>query len=142
MAGQKLTIAKVAGVVAIIVPIFYGARVASGSLFAILQSAGAVVFGWPKQLAIALIFGYLAWVYLRPSIRLFQFFSARVVGFSWPIQLAIALIFGCLAWVSLRQSMLYRLLQFFTAGAVGFSWPKQLGIALIVGCLAWVFLRP
>lgn len=167
MSGLQLTIAIAVGVVAILVAtgllhavgftaagvaagslatviqsIFYGARVASGSLFAILQSAGAVVFGWPKQLAIALIFGYLAWVYLRPSIRLFQFFSARVAGFSWPIQLAIALIFGCLAWVSLRQSMLYRLLQFFTAGAVGFSWPKQLGIALIVGCLAWVFLRP
>ena len=134
MAGQQLTIAKVAGVVAILVAIFYGARLASGSLFAILQSAGGVVFGWPKQLAIALIFGYLAFVYLRPSIRLFQFFSARVVGFS--------LIFGCLAWVSLRQSMLYRLFQFFTAGAVGFSWPKQLAMALIVGCLAWVFLRP
>lgn len=108
----------------------------------ILQSAGAVVFGWPRQLAIPLIFGYLAWVYLRPSICLFQFFSATVIGFSWPIQLAIALIFGCVAWVSLRQSMLYRLLQFFTAGAVGFSRPKQLAIALIVGCLAWVFLRP
>ena len=66
MAGQQLTIAKVAGVVAIIVPIFYGARVASGSLFAILQSAGAVVFGWPKQLGIALIVGCLAWVFFRP----------------------------------------------------------------------------
>ena len=142
MAGQQLTIAKVAGVVAILVAIFYGARVASGSLFAILQSAGAVVFGWPKQLSIALIFGYLAWVYLRPSIRLFQFFSARVVGFSWPIQLAIALIFGCLAWVSLRQSKLYHLFRLFTAAVGGFSWPKQLAIALIVGCLAWVFLRP
>ena len=142
MAGQQLTVSKLAGAVAILIAIFYGARVASGSLFAILQSAGDVVFGWPKQLAITLIFGYLAWVYLRPSIPLFQFFIARVVGFSWPTQLAIALIFGCLAWVSLRQSMPYRLFQFFIAEAVGFSWPKQLAIALIVGCLAWVFLRP
>ena len=66
VAGQQLTIAKVAGVVAILIAILYGARVASGSLFAILQTAGAVVFGWPKQLGIALIFGCLAWVFLRP----------------------------------------------------------------------------
>ena len=57
VAGQQLTVAKLAGAVAILIAIFYGARVASGSLFAILQSAGDVVFGWPKQLAITLIFG-------------------------------------------------------------------------------------
>ena len=104
MTGQQLTIAKVAGVVAILIAILYGGRVASGSLFAILQTAGAVVFGWPKQLAIALIFGYLAWVSLRQSMlyRLLQFFTAGAVGLSWPKQLGIALIVGCLAWVFLR----------------------------------------
>ncbi|CAH3192820.1 unnamed protein product, partial [Porites evermanni] len=88
-AGQQLTIAKLAGVVAILEA---------------EQDATVIGFSWPIQLAIALIFGCVAWVSLRQSMlyRLLQFFTAGAVGFSRPKQLAIALIVGCLAWVFLR----------------------------------------